>query len=475
MDEYLFQVNISKALTCMLKKYDYFKSIFPDINDIDAWELLHNASFDLLKKFKIKLLFNNKLKIEIEDRKKNESWLELNNYYLISRKLSIDETEHLSNEDINNRLTASDNIFNTLDKTTETIIEEQQFEYNSNPEIINPYYEKDKKKILLPEASEQIVLGSGITMGIIGQGGMARVYKIYNEDLSVFRAVKIITEVEGDVGKNLSDRMFTEAKIAAQINHPNVVITHGVGKWNDFTYMEMEYVEGHDIANHLSAIKKLPPVVACAMGLCVSNGLVSAHNKTYSLFGKKYKGIIHRDLKPANIMLANNGQVKIMDFGIARPIEIGFHTRTGVFTGSLQYAAPEQLDSFGIDQRTDIYSFGTVLYEMLSGRKTFPDGNSQSLLRAKLNNTFIPLRDMRLKIPHSIAKVVDKCIAVDKNDRFDSSSDLTNALEGALYRLTRERSDAVLLDYVYNRKTNSTKNRFFMNGTKKWLKIFGRG
>ncbi len=461
-----FHTKIHKALTCLLKRYDFFKQNYPSSEDIDAWEILHSAPFDLLQKYHISPVYNEKLITVTKERKRNEYWLEFNKYYKAAGNLSVDEINNIPVLELDNRLEKKPS---APGKTLETIIE-------------HDYSVFDEKKVdnentgtRLPDAAEQVMLGSGITMGIIGQGGMARVYKIYNEELSVFRAVKVITETGGDVGKKLSERMMTEAKIAARIMHPNVVITHAVGKWNDYTYLEMEYVEGTDMANHILAAKRLPPAIACAVGLNICSGLVCAHNKEYSLFGKNFKGIIHRDLKPANVMFSNEGQVKIMDFGIARPIKMGFHTGTGVFTGSLQYAAPEQIDSFGIDQRTDIYSFGTVLYEMLTGKKTFPHSDSKSILRAKLNNTYTPIQDFRIKAPHSLVKVINKCITLDKTDRFETSSDLANALEGAFYRITRERPDAVLQEYVHRRGPRIHAENIFMSGNKNiWKMMFGK-
>jgi serine/threonine protein kinase len=148
---------------------------------------------------------------------------------------------------------------------------------------------------------------------------------------------------------------------------------------------------------------------------------------------------------------------------------------TGQFTGSLQYAAPEQIDSFGVDQRSDIYSFGTVLYEMLTGKKTFPYNDGTSLLRAKLNNTYTPIQDFRVTVPYSLVKVLNNCIALEKTDRFETSSDLADALEGAFFRITRERPEAVLQDYAHKKGTTIHGTDFY-RGVKKnvWKRLFTR-
>lgn len=456
MNEYEFSRKISHAFISLLKKYDIARGRFPSDDDIDAWEIVHNAPVQLMREHHCNPVINGRLLFEIIKRKQNRRWLECNKYYIsaMSAPAGLDNQPGQIRESWPVYDAAAPQPQAAAGYQAEAGALPPTFVENSalsleNEISGNPYADAAEGAVHLPDAADRVMLGSGITMGIIGQGGMARVYKIYNQELSVYRAVKVIMEGAGALGKKLSDRMMTEAKIAARINHPNVIITHGVGKWNTYTYLEMEFVDGTDMANHITLVKRLSPVIACAIGLQICNGLAYAHTKNYTLFEKQFNGIIHRDLKPANIMLSKEGQVKIMDFGIARPISMGFHTVTGGFAGSLHYAAPEQLDSADIDQRTDIYSFGTVLYELLTGYKTFPYTDSQSLLRAKLNNTFKPVSDFKIKIPYSLVKIINKCITLTKSDRFETSADLTDALEGAFYRLTKERSDAVIREYAF--------------------------
>ena len=168
----------------------------------------------------------------------------------------------------------------------------------------------------LPGDHEQAELGSGKIECILGTGGMARVYKIWNEELEVHRAVKILLP---NSRKELIKRFETEVKITAKLHHPNIIEIYSVGKWNGLPYIEMEIVDGMTLETLISRYGKLPPEVCCGIGIQVADALTYAHNQEFFLYGKTYKGVIHRDLKPANIMITNNGVLKLMDFGIGRP------------------------------------------------------------------------------------------------------------------------------------------------------------
>ncbi|HEX7509984.1 MAG TPA: serine/threonine-protein kinase, partial [Chitinivibrionales bacterium] len=232
----------------------------------------------------------------------------------------------------------------------------------------NPYGQQAESSNL-PSGNEPLVLGSGTIVGLLGTGGMARVYKIWNEKLEVFRAVKILIPTQqGD----LRNRFETEAKITAKLHHPNIVEIYNVGDWQNLPYLEMELIDGKSLEAIIHATGKLPPQVCSAISIFVIRALAYAHGQEFLIYGKTYQGIIHRDLKPANIMISSQGALKLMDFGIARPTEASLHTVEGNIVGTMQYLSPEQLDGIDVDHRADLYAFGAILYEMLTGTKTFP-------------------------------------------------------------------------------------------------------
>ncbi|MBD3314592.1 MAG: protein kinase, partial [Chitinivibrionales bacterium] len=216
---------------------------------------------------------------------------------------------------------------------------------------------------MLPDGTEPVPMGSGVVQSILGEGGVAIVYDVWNEQLGVRRAVKVLKPSHTP---DALDRFHTEMKIMAQLRHPNIVEIHAVGKWNNLPYIEMDRIDGFKLEDVIRERGALPLQACTAVGVIIARALDYTHNSTLAVGDKTYKGILHRDLKPANILIAKNGEVKLTDFGIARPAEISLHTMEGILVGSLQYIAPEQLDGRQYDARADVYSFGCVLYEMIT-------------------------------------------------------------------------------------------------------------
>lgn len=313
---------------------------------------------------------------------------------------------------------------------------------------LNPYGKQGSKEItdqnMLPTGNDKIPLGSGTIHGVLGTGGMARVYKIWNDKLEVFRAVKILLPTQQ---KDLRNRFETEAKITAKLHHPNIVEIYNVGEWKELPYLEMEYVDGDSIEAVLAKQGKLPPIVCCAAAIFVVRALVYAHSQEFLIYGKNYHGIIHRDMKPANIMISRSVGVKLMDFGIARPTETSLHTVDGNIVGTMQYLSPEQIDGIDIDCRTDLYSFGAILYEMLTGIKTFPQNTITNLIKKKIVNEYRKFSDFDFAITPALAKITQKCLQADKGNRYNSAKDLLNELEATLKTMSLDDPSEVLRDY----------------------------
>jgi serine/threonine protein kinase len=304
----------------------------------------------------------------------------------------------------------------------------------------------------LPTGDEPLPLGSGTIVGLLGAGGMARVYKIWNEKLEVFRAVKILIPTQqGD----LRNRFETEAKITAKLRHPNIVEIYSVGDWNGLPYLEMELIDGSALDTMIQRIGKLPPSVCSAIGIFVARALTYAHNQEFLLYGKTYQGIIHRDLKPANIMISKHGDLRLMDFGIARPTEASLHTVEGNIVGTMQYLSPEQMDGVDVDARADIYSFGAIMYEMITGTKTFPQDTITNLMKRKIMNDYRKFDDFDFGVPQALAKIAQKCLQLDKTDRYTSATALLEDLDEAHRSLTSDSPETVLKSYLDNPSTIS--------------------
>lgn len=310
----------------------------------------------------------------------------------------------------------------------------------------------------LPTGNESIKLGSGKIVGVLGAGGMAKVYKIWNEKLEVHRAVKIL--LPGSQ-KDLSNRFETEAKITAKLHHPNIVEIYNVGEWNGLPYLEMEIIEGFTLDSVIGARGKLPDIVVCAIGIQIARALSYAHNQDFLIYGKTYNGIIHRDLKPANIMISQQGNIKLMDFGIARPTEVGLHTMEGHIVGTLQYLSPEQLDGVAIDNRSDIYSFGAIIYEMLTGTKTFPQATITNLMRMKATNDYRKFNEFDFSINAALGKIAEKCLQQKRDSRFENANLLLKALTKAYNSFSSSTPEETLQEFIKN------PDSFAVSGTSK--------
>jgi serine/threonine protein kinase len=311
----------------------------------------------------------------------------------------------------------------------------------------------------LPSGKDPIPLGSGKVVCTLGAGGMAKVYKIWNEKLEIFRAVKIIIPTSQT---DLMSRFETEVKITAKLHHPNIVEIYSVGDWNGLPYLEMEFIDGVSLEAFIAKTERLPEVVCCAVAIFVARALEYAHSQDIMIYGKTYKGIVHRDLKPANVMIAGNGAVKLMDFGIARPTETSLHTAEGSIVGTLPYLAPEQIDGTDIDNRVDIYALGTILYEMLTGTKTFPQKSITNLMKNKITNEFRKFEEFDFRIHQELSRVAKKCLQVRREDRYADAHATMEALEGAHSSLTDETPEQVIKRYL------SDPHAFAVSGKKKF-------
>lgn len=313
-----------------------------------------------------------------------------------------------------------------------------------------PYQSTDS----LPDGTQPIPIGSGTIVGVLGSGGMAKVYKIWNEKLEVFRAVKILIPTGQS---DLKNRFDTEAKITAKLHHPNIVEIYNVGEWQGLPILEMEFIDGQSLESIIHTRGKIPDVVCAAIAIYIARALAYAHSQEFLIYGKTYHGVIHRDLKPANIMIASNGDVKLMDFGIARPTEASLHTVEGNIVGTMQYLSPEQLDGIDIDNRTDVYSFGAILYELLTGTKTFPQDTITNLMKKKILNDYRKFADFDFSITQSLVKITQKCLQLNKQDRYANIELLLRDLEDAYRSLTNEPPGKVLKSYIANPDSFTTK------------------
>jgi serine/threonine protein kinase len=334
--------------------------------------------------------------------------------------------------------------------------------------------------MILPDGTKPEILGSGTITSLLGVGGMANVYEIWNQKLEVKRAVKLL---HPNYSLEAKERFETEVRITAKLDHPNIVEIHAVGEWNGLPYIEMEKIEGITLEKLIEERGSLPFEVATSIGIMICRALRYAHNLDYVLYGKNHHGIIHRDLKPNNIMVTNNGNVKLMDFGIARPIDASLHTTDNASVmGTMQYLPPELLEGKSADLKTDIYSLGAVLYEMVTGKKAFDETNISKLMMAKIKNDYRPLESFNLKIPSKLKKLINQCLNRDKEKRPVNADYVLTELTKIHKSLTLESPESVMLEFmgksakekkVLNARFHISKNFIYQYGLVFFLIISG--
>jgi CHASE2 domain-containing sensor protein len=272
-------------------------------------------------------------------------------------------------------------------------------------------------------------IANGTMVRLLGSGGMADVYLVWNERLETYRAVKVLNPQSAE---NFLSRFETEIRIIANLDHPNIVHCYTAGTWHTLPFLEMEYVHGTSIEEVLKKWGNLTLDQTLFIGCMVCRALQYAHNQVVTIYGKRYRGIVHRDLKPANIMMSRTGLVKLTDFGIARPGDVSLHTvERGNVVGTLPYLAPEQLGNNELAGSADIYALGATLYECVSGERAFPQQELPALLCAKSGNTFKPLV-RAASIPSEVAVIIEKAMDANPAKRYASARAFGEALERVL-------------------------------------------
>jgi Tol biopolymer transport system component len=266
----------------------------------------------------------------------------------------------------------------------------------------------------------------------LGEGGMGVVWKALDTHLDRFVALKTLP------GERLSDperkrRFVQEAKAASALNHPNIVHIYDVTETAGTQYISMEYVSGKTL-DQLIGRKGLPLREALKYALQIAGALTQAH----------LAGIIHRDLKPSNIIVTQNGLVKVLDFGLAKLTEVAADpsgeteliterdankTEEGTIVGTVAYMSPEQAEGKKVDARSDIFSFGSMLYETVTGRPAFHGDSKLSTLSAILKENPKPLSDVMADAPRDLEKIINRCLRKDQDRRFQHMADVKVALE----------------------------------------------
>jgi eukaryotic-like serine/threonine-protein kinase len=253
----------------------------------------------------------------------------------------------------------------------------------------------------------------------LGQGAMGIVYKARDPLIDRVVAIKTINlSLALDEKDEYEGRFYQEAKAAGRLNHPNIVTIYDVGKSGDVAYIAMEFLEGRELRDILDQDQAMPVEQVLDITAQVALGLAYAHEHD----------IVHRDVKPSNIMVVRDGHVKITDFGIARMESAAVRTQTGMVLGSPKYMSPEQVTGKAIDQRSDIFSLGVMLYEMLTRQAPFTGENVNAIMYQTLNAIPPPPNTLNPAVPAMLNFIVAKALAKGLDDRYQDARELANDL-----------------------------------------------
>ena len=279
-------------------------------------------------------------------------------------------------------------------------------------------------RLATPELARGEMLGQYRIETKIGQGGMGVVYRAWDTRLDRRIALKVLRpeQLNDPVHRQ---RLVREARAASALNHPNIVTVHDVGSDRDIYYIAMELVEGR-LLDETIPPAGLPPKQALAYAIQIAAALAGAHAA----------GIVHRDLKPGNVMITREGLVKLLDFGLARKARLGESgtetlTLNAEIAGTPQYMSPEQIRGEAIDYRSDIFSFGLVLYRMLTARDLFAGGSAVEMMNAILTADAAGLAESGPAVPPALESVILHCVEKAPEDRFQSAQDVEYTLEAA--------------------------------------------
>ena len=258
----------------------------------------------------------------------------------------------------------------------------------------------------------------------LGRGAMGVVYLARDPKINRQLAIKAIalaaefgeTEVAG-----ARERFFREAEMAGRLNHPNIVVIYDAGEDKGLAYIVMEYLRGGHLSDHTNSSRLLPAATVLDILARVADALNFAHRQN----------VIHRDIKPANIMYdADTNALKITDFGIARLTD-GGSTKTGIVLGTPSFMSPEQLEGRRLDGRSDLFALGVALYQLTCGQLPFRADSMTALMYKIANDPHTPLKSIRPDLPPAVDRIVNRALAKNPDDRFQTGAEMALALRAA--------------------------------------------
>jgi TonB family protein len=303
------------------------------------------------------------------------------------------------------------------------------------------------------EAKDGVKFGQYVLLEKIATGGMAEVWKARMRGVEGFQKIVAIKKILPHLSDNQDfiEMFIDEAKLAAQLNHNNIIHIYDLGKIQSSYYIAMEYIDGHDLKTILRRGEERGQPMQVELALFIASKIASALDYAHRKrdYEDKDLGLVHRDVSPQNVLVSQDGDIKLCDFGIAKAASKASHTQAGALKGKLQYMSPEQAWGRHIDKRSDIFALATVLFEMLTGRKLFTGDNELSILEQVREARVATPSEQNEEVTPEIDRIVQKALQKDAANRYQTAGEMARDLDAVLYSFKPTPTSADLAIYMH--------------------------
>ncbi len=307
------------------------------------------------------------------------------------------------------------------------------------------------------EAVDGIRFGQYVLLEKIATGGMAEVWKARMRGVEGFQKIVAIKKILPHLSDNRDfiDMFIDEAKLAAQLTHNNIIHIYDLGKIQSSYYIAMEYVDGWDLKTILKKAQDRDQPLTVDLALFITSKIASALDYAHRRrdFNDLEMGLVHRDVSPQNVLISQEGDIKLCDFGIAKAASKASHTQAGALKGKLQYMSPEQAWGRAIDRRSDIFALAAVLFELLTGRKLFGGDSELSILEQVREARVTPPSQVNDEVTPEIDKIVLKALQKDPQDRYQTAGEMARDIDQILYSFRPTPTSADLAIYMHRLST----------------------
>ena len=309
------------------------------------------------------------------------------------------------------------------------------------------------------EPADGIKFGQYVLLEKIATGGMAEVWKARMRGVEGFQKIVAIKKILPHLSDNQDfiEMFVDEAKLAAQLNHNNIIHIYDLGKIQSSYYIAMEYIDGYDLKNILRRAQERDQPLSTEIALFIASKIAAALDYAHRKhdFEGKEMGLVHRDVSPQNVLISEEGDIKLCDFGIAKAASKASHTQAGALKGKLQYMSPEQAWGRNIDRRSDIFALATVLFEMLTARKLFSGDNELSILEQVREARVTAPSQYNDEVTPQIDAIVLKALQKDPANRYQTAGEMQRDLDAILYSFKPTPASADVAIYMHRLATSA--------------------